>query len=257
MSLLPISSAASTTASSVNFHVHGHKKGSHVGGASDSNSTTGQNPPAPESLFSNLLQSVQQVIGLQMTTAAAATATSATSAVTGAASTTANVAGATAATSPTSAAVTQDLNSFLHSLFQVLKQDGLGSGTGNGTTPAASTATTATATGTSGANAGQYQGSLVSSLQSLMQQLGANGGTNPQTAHLDATFNNLVQGLNGSSASTAAVGSAASAAAGGVNATAQSSSAGLQNFLNNLLQSLQSNGLQAPQLAGSNVNANV
>lgn len=256
MSLLPISSAASTTVPSVNFHVHGHKKGSHVGGASDSNSATGQNPSAPESLFSNLLQSVQQVIGLQMTTAAAATATSATSAVTGAASTAANVAGATAATSPTSAAVTQDLNSFLHSLFQVLKQDGLGGGAGS-TTSAASTSTAAAATGTAAANTGQYQGSLVSSLQTLMQQLGANGGTNPQTAHLDATFNNLVQGLNGSSASTASAGSAASAAAGGVNATAQSSSAGLQNFLNNLLQSLQSNGLQAPQLAGSNVNANV
>ncbi|HWE06121.1 MAG TPA: hypothetical protein VG274_05395, partial [Rhizomicrobium sp.] len=91
--------------------------------------------------------------------------------------------------------------------------------------------------------AGQYQGSLASSLQTLIQQVGSTGATTPAVSNLESSFNTLMQGLGGSTASTAS-------AAGGTG-SAQSSTASLQSFLNNLLQNLQTNGLQ---LSGSSVN---
>ena len=55
----------------VNIHPHGHKKGSHVQSTGDSGSDT--TPPLPVSaaknLFSHILQSLEQVIGLQLTPA--------------------------------------------------------------------------------------------------------------------------------------------------------------------------------------------
>ena len=248
MSSLAISSSASTTLPPVDFHGHGHGHG-HKGLQLDalsptSGSSAAQIPVgASQGLFANLLQSLQQAIGVQSTAAVSATGATATSA---ASSTTATSPAAGAASASTTAVptVAQDLHGFLHSLFQVLKQDGLG---GGGTTAAAAS------TGTNGApavtGAGNYQGSLVSSLQTLIQQVGSNGSTSPAIANLNSSFNNLLQGLGVN-------GSAATAAAGGTT-SAQTSNASLQNFLNNLLQNLQANGLQGPKLTGSNVNANV
>jgi len=81
MSLLPISNSASAPLSAVSFHAHGHKKGSQVGSQGNSNGATGQSAAAPtESLFTNLLRSLQQVIGLKLTAAAPAAPAAATSA---------------------------------------------------------------------------------------------------------------------------------------------------------------------------------
>ena len=62
-------------------------------------------------------------------------------------------------------------------------------------------AATASSTGANTGGAGQYQGSLVSSLQTLIQQLGTNGTASASTANLSASFNSLVQGTSGASAS--------------------------------------------------------
>ena len=73
----------------LSVHAHGHKKGSHVASADDSGSN-GSNTAAPvpvgtqQNLFGSLLQSLEQVIGVQLgATAPAATAASAASAWTG------------------------------------------------------------------------------------------------------------------------------------------------------------------------------
>jgi hypothetical protein len=135
---------------------------------------------------------------------------------------------AAATASPVAAAAAPAANGFLHSLFQVL-QDNHGS----------SADTQASATPSA---AGQYQGSLVSSLQSLIQQVGSTDSTNPSVANLEASFNNLAQGTSGNDASAA---------------SNSNSNAALQSFLNSLLHNLQANGLQAPKMTGSNVDANV
>jgi hypothetical protein len=244
MSSLAISNSASTTLPVVNFHSHGHghHKGLVTDAASASGSSSGQIPVGGvQNLFSNLLQTLEKIIGVQPSSATSAAAGTGAVPATGTASGTTASSASGSTTPAATAAVTQDLNGFLHSLFQVLKQDGLG-GTANTATTAASTVP-APASGSLAAStgAGQYQGSLVSSLQTLIQQVGSTGSTNPAIANLDASFNNLVQGASGSNAST----------------TPSSSNAALQSFLNNLLQNLQDNGLQAPKLTGSSVNANV
>jgi hypothetical protein len=268
MASIAISSSASTLPP-VNFHGghgHGHKKDVQPDALSTTNSsTTGSQVPvgAAQGLFANLLQTLQQAIGLPTTPAITATAATTGTSATGtgtaastAASTTAGTASAATAAAPT---VAQDLHGFLHSLFQVLKQDGLGSGTGTAAA-SASTGTFGAPAGTGAAavtgapavaGAGNYQGSLASSLQTLIQQVGSNGSTSPAIANLNTSFYSLLQGLGVNGASTTST-----AAAGGTT-PAQSSSASLQNFLNNLLQNLQANGLQSPKLTGSNVNANV
>jgi hypothetical protein len=219
-----ITSAVSGLLTSPSFHGHGHRRGAHATSSSASSSSTtsssnsiGQLPVgASTALFSGLVQSFEQAIGSQ-----------ATSAVTGA--------GATAATQAPSAGTTsgsasttqtagtaatpgqgQELQAFQHSLVQALKQDGL---TSNGT------------------------GNIVSSLQSLIQQLGPNGKPTAATETLTSTFQNLVNGVNGSAGVAAT--SPASSSSG-------SSNSGLQSFLNNLLQNV-----QASTSAGSNVNTHV
>lgn len=233
---LPISSSTALpalTAHSHGGHRHGLKNGldqdSSAGGIGQLPSGVGQ------SLLSSLLQSLQQTVGVQTTgsasAAAPATAAGSTSAVAAAGSATS----ATAA--PAGASTTaQDLHAFLHSLFQTLKQDGMGAG---GTTAATSAAGTTPAS--------QYQGSVISSLQTLIGQIGgsagAASGATDAASGLTASFHKLVQDLNGG-ASTAA------AAAGGTTAS-------LQSFLSTFLQNLQSSSQQALQLVGANVNANV
>jgi hypothetical protein len=248
MSSIAIANAASTTLPTVNFRSHGRGHGGRkVSSEMESQSASsignvGQMPVgAAQGLLGNMLQSLQQAVGAQTTAGTAATSATATTGTNAASKTGTGTSPATTAASP---GVAQDLNGFLHSLFQVLRQDGAAGA-------AAATPSTGTGTGTAAAVAGvgQYQGSLASSLQTLIQQVGSNGSTTPAIANLESSFNTLVQGLSGNASSTA------STSAVGGTASTQSSTASLQNFLNNLLQNLQTNGLQTPNLSGSSVNA--
>jgi hypothetical protein len=58
----------------LNIHPHGHKKGSHVESTDDSGSSTAAQVPAgaAQNLFGSLLQSLEQVIGVQLSTPASA-----------------------------------------------------------------------------------------------------------------------------------------------------------------------------------------
>ena len=77
MTLLNIPTAISNAISSLSSH-HGHKKGIHGGGSSNplnsstssaSASTDGQPSGSTQSLFGTLLDSVEQVVGIQTPTA--------------------------------------------------------------------------------------------------------------------------------------------------------------------------------------------
>ena len=252
MSSITIANAASNALPTVNFRPHGRghgKKSADMESQSESAiGSVGQMPVgASQPLLSSMMQSLQQAVGSQATgTTAGGSATGTTAALgTTAASTSAGA--APIAESPT---VAQDLSGFMHSLFQVLQPGG--SAGGAGTTAAAPSAAAAPPTGSASAagGAGQYQGSLVSSLQTLIQQVGSTGATTPAISNLESSFNTLMQGVGGRTASTAS-----SAAAGG--ATSASSTASLQSVLSNMLQNLQTNGLQMPNLSGSRVNARV
>ena len=240
MSSITSAHAASNALPTVNFHPHGRghgKKGSDMESQSVSSiGSVGQMPVGvSQGLLGNMLQSLQQTVGSQAT-AGPAPITAATG--TTAASTTG--AATAAAASPT---VAQDLSGFMHSLFQVLRQQG--SAGGASTTAAAPSIGSASAVG----GAGQYQGSLASSLQTLIQQVGSTGSTTPAISNLESSFNTLMQGAGGGAAT------ASTAASGGTTAT--SSTTSLQNFLTNVLQNLQTNGLQMPNLSCSRVNAKV
>jgi hypothetical protein len=246
MSSITIANAASNALPTVNFRPHGHghgKKGSDMESQSESAvGSPGQMPVgASQPLLGSMLQSLQQVVGSQ------ATGTTAASSAIG--TTAAGTTGAGAATAPIaeSPTVAQDLSAFMHSLFQVL-QPGASAGGAGTTTAAPSTGSASTAGG-----AGQYQGSLASSLQTLIQQVGSTSATTPAISNLESSFNSLMQGVGGGTASTAST--ASTAAAGG--ATSASSTASLRSFLSNMLQNLQTNGLQMPNLSGSRVNARV
>jgi len=108
--------AASAALPQLNIHPHGHKKGGLDALSTDlsSNDSTAQLPvPAAQNLFSNLLQSLEQVIGLQTTSAAKATAAAAPgTGVTAAAST------ATAAASTSAATGNTLLQNYLHNAPQ-------------------------------------------------------------------------------------------------------------------------------------------
>jgi BRCT domain type II-containing protein len=111
----------------VNVHPHGHRRGSHVESADDSSSdTAAQVPPgAAQNLFGSLLQSLEQVIGVQSTTATpTATATPAGAATSAAsASTAASSSTAAAATSSASSSSTL-LQNYLNNLSQNLQAAG-------------------------------------------------------------------------------------------------------------------------------------
>jgi hypothetical protein len=222
MSLSAISAAASTALPALNFHAHGHHKGAHFDSQSASSATSsskggsiGQLPVgASTSLFSNLIQSLQQTIGAQSSSASAAAAPApAVPAVQGAT-------GTAAAANAQSPGRQQELQAFTHSLFQSLKQDGLGSSSGS---------------------------SAVSSLQTLVHLLGSGQPASAANRTLNSTFQNLV---NGSSSGSAG----ASASAG---TSDPSSTTALQSFLNNLLQNLQSGGTLSLNGVGNSLNAKV
>jgi hypothetical protein len=188
MSSITIANAASNALPTVNFRPHGRgpgKKSSDMESQSESAiGSVGQMPVgASQPLLSNMMQSLQQVVGSQATGTTAAGTTAAAAPI---------------AASPT---VAQDLSGFMHSLFQVLQQGG--SAGGAGTTAAAPSTGSASAAG----GAGQYQGSLASSLQTLIQQVGATGATTPAISNLESSFNSLMQGVGGGTASTASTAS--------------------------------------------------
>jgi hypothetical protein len=228
-----ITAAVSGLLTSPSFHGHGHRRGAHAPSSSASSSSTtsntksnsiGQLPVgASTALFSGLVQSFQQAIGSQATSAVSGAGATAATPAAPAATTAASGSASTTQTAGTAATPGQgqELQAFQHSLVQALKQDGL---TSNGT------------------------GNVVSSLQNLIQQLGPNGKQTAATETLTSTFQNLVNGVNGS----AAVGSTSAGAA-----SSGASNAGLQSFLNNLLQHVQASGASSLTSAGSNVNAHV
>jgi len=117
MSLIPNLTSASSALPTLNIHTHGHKKGSHVGSPDDSTSSSAAQAPAGsvQNLFGRLLQSVEQVIGLQLSPAKPAAA--ATTAAAGA--------GTTAATASTGAATasTQSAGSLLQNYLNNLSQN--------------------------------------------------------------------------------------------------------------------------------------
>jgi hypothetical protein len=109
MSTIPNLTSAPSAFPLVNIHPHGHKKGSQVDSTGDSASTTAAQVPAAaaQNLFGSLLQSLEQVIGVQL----GATAPAAASTTAGAGTTN----GASAATASTSAATaTAGAASYLH-----------------------------------------------------------------------------------------------------------------------------------------------
>lgn len=105
--------AASAALPQLNIHPHGHKKGldSLSTDLSSSDSTAQLPVPAAQNLFSNLLQSLEQVIGLRSTPASPAAAAPATGS-TAAAST------ATAAASTSAATGNTLLQNYLHNAPQ-------------------------------------------------------------------------------------------------------------------------------------------
>ena len=97
MSSIPnVSSAPSSALFPSNIHAHGHKRGGHADAVGSSSDDATQAPGAVENLFGSLLQSLEQVVGLQPGAAPAATASAtASTGATGAAAATAG-AGASA-----------------------------------------------------------------------------------------------------------------------------------------------------------------
>jgi hypothetical protein len=250
MSMIATAAAASATPA-LNLVAHGHKKGGH-GGKDGTASSSTQGPATTQSLLSSLFESIEQVIGVSLTApqraasavvpaAGAVTAAAGTGATTAAASPTATPgAGAAASATPASA---QDAQSFLHSLFQALKADGLGASAGASASASAANAAPGAATrGDAASGTGRYDASLASSLQSLIHQIASNGPSSATTSNLSASFDTLIQGAHGSAA----------VAGGGA-----SPPASLQEFLGNLLQSVQSKGIHSFTGIGANVDAKV
>ena len=108
MSSAAISAAASTVIPAINVQPHGHKKGLKLESSNDTDTTVGQTPTTTnQNLFSSLLQSLEQVTGIQPTTStgSAAVVTAGAAADAGAASAasaaTTAAAGVTPATVPT------------------------------------------------------------------------------------------------------------------------------------------------------------
>ena len=105
--------AASAALPQLNIHPHGHKKGLDALSTdlSSSDSTAQLPVPAAKNLFSNLLQSLEQMIGLQSTPASPAVAAPGTG-ITAAAS------AATAAASTSAATGNTLLQNYLHNAPQ-------------------------------------------------------------------------------------------------------------------------------------------
>jgi hypothetical protein len=128
-----LSSVSPAALPPLNLHGHGHKHGSHVESTdasadSTSNDALGQAPAgSTQNLFGTLLQSLEQVIGLQSsTTTPATTASAATPATTASAPTSASAATASAAggTSATQQQQSTLLQNYLNNLSHKAQADG-------------------------------------------------------------------------------------------------------------------------------------
>lgn len=226
MSLIA-NAAASAGLPTLRFHVHGgHKTNANSQSGTGSTATgSSQAPATTQNLLNSLLNSLEQTVGTPAITTTSVTAASA--AVTGTAGAASAAPGA-----PTASSRAQEIQGFMHSLFQALKADGLGSTAAPAGSP--SPASSITAAG----------------LQTLIQHVGASGSARGATADLSASFNHLIQGAGGSA-------SAGSVAAGSSTASNQSSNAGLQDFLKNLLQNVQAKGGLSFSSLGTHINANI
>jgi hypothetical protein len=132
MSSIANLSSAAAAFPAINLHLHGHKHGSHVESTDSSGSDASTPAPAAstQNLFGTLLQSLEQKIGLQSSTAtSASTATPASSA---SAATPATTASATTPCTPASAASGTSttaqqstlLQNYLNNLSHKLQSDG-------------------------------------------------------------------------------------------------------------------------------------
>ena len=114
MSSIPNLTSASSALPPLSIHTRNHKKGSHVGSTDDSGSSSAAQAASGsvQNLFGRLLQSLEQVVGLQLSAAKpAATAAAAATATTGAgASATASTSAATASTQSASNLLQNYLN---------------------------------------------------------------------------------------------------------------------------------------------------
>ena len=121
---IPNLTSASSALPTLAIHTHGHKKGSHVGSPDDSTSSSSAQAPSGsvQNLFGTLLQSVEQVIGLQLSAAkpAAAATTAAAAAGAGTTAATASAGAATASTQPAGGL----LQNYLNNLSQNLRANG-------------------------------------------------------------------------------------------------------------------------------------
>jgi hypothetical protein len=120
-SVTNLSSVSPAALPPVNLHSHGHKHGSHVESADDSTSSDAASAEAPsgstQSLFGTLMQSLEQVIGLQpSTTTPAATATTPAATASAATSASATAASAAAGTSSTQQQQNTLLQNYLNNL---------------------------------------------------------------------------------------------------------------------------------------------
>jgi hypothetical protein len=132
MSSIANLSSAPSALPPVNVHPHGHRRGSHVESTDDSSSdTAAQVPPgAAQNLFGSLLQSLEQVIGVQSTTATPtatatpATATPATAAPTVASASAAVPSSTAGAATPSVSSSSTLLQNYLNNLSQNLQANG-------------------------------------------------------------------------------------------------------------------------------------
>jgi hypothetical protein len=136
MSSIANLSSASAAFPAINFHLHGHKHGSHVESTDSSGSDASTQAPAgaTQNLFGTLLQSLEQVIGLKSNTAAAATTAAASTASTTPATTASATTSASASTPSTTASAATGtsttaqqgtlLRNYLNNLSHNMQADG-------------------------------------------------------------------------------------------------------------------------------------
>ena len=117
MSSIPNLTSASSALPPLSIHTRNHKKGPHVGSTDDSGSSSAAQAASGsvQNLFGRLLQSLEQVVGLQLSAAkpaapAAAAATAATATTGAGASATAPTSAATASTQSASNLLQNYLN---------------------------------------------------------------------------------------------------------------------------------------------------
>src|ERR1700726_1426371 len=117
--------AASSALPPLNVHPHGHKRGSHVESAGDSGSDTAAQVPvgAAQNLFGSLLQSLEQVIGVQPSTATPASGTSSPgTSATASAGTAASASAASASTASNGTPPSQSANALLQNYLNNVSQ---------------------------------------------------------------------------------------------------------------------------------------